>query len=182
MAVTQPFSAFNSVPQFAGSVTTAPTGMTLISAVAPLALSSFGQGGQIPSGGFTSAASIGGGAAEQLLVLPPSPAAKEASPPDVAPAKPGADALPLLPMPTPLDQAKDTTTEARLWAPQPERLTDLMDQPEEERIAVTYPTDLMFGLAFAGAWGLAAERATGERRTRDTGKRIRDVEWLRRGK
>jgi hypothetical protein len=181
MAVTQPFSTFNSVPQFANQAATVPAGMTPMSAVAPLSLSSsLGQGGQIQPGGFTSASSIVGGAAEQLLVLPPSPAAKEASPPDVAPAKPGPDALPLLPMPTPLDQAKETTTEARLWAPQSERVTDLIDQPEEVRIAAAYPTDLMFGFAFAGAWGLAAESASAERqrRSRDVSKRIRDVEWL----
>jgi peptidase A4-like protein len=189
MAVTQPLSTLNGVPQFAQQIAsptaTVQIGTTLLSAVAPLALSSsFGQGGQLPSGGFTSASSLVGGTAEQLLVLPPSPAVKEASPPDVAPAKPGPDALPLLPMPTPLDQAKETSTEARLWAPQPEREIDVIDQPEEERIAAASPTDLMFGFALAGAWGLAAERTAVERQLRspDAGVRIRDVKWLIRGK
>jgi hypothetical protein len=104
--------------------------------------------------------------AEQLLVLPAvlpldEPPAADGSPTNSAPAT-----VPLVPMPTPLDQplAKGTAAQSRPWAPVAEPAPAPIDQPEEERTAAAYPSHLVFGLALAGALVAARERSTSQQR------------------
>jgi hypothetical protein len=131
------------------------------SPILPFGLSPVFTAGPVSTGGTMSLTAFLGTLAEQFLVLPAVLPANEIHSADASATSTGNRTVPLLPMPTPLDQPGQTgkSAQSRLWAPAPEPAPALKDQPEVERTAPAQPSSLVFGLFLLGALGMVKERA-----------------------